>query len=145
MKISTRAQYGLRAMIYLAKNNGTSLKEISTKESIPFDYLEKILSRLEKTGLLKAKRGATGGYFLARAPQRIKIGEIVRAAEGKMILVKCVEGKHLCLRAKECLARNIWQKTQAALDSALDSVTLSELIKNKHPKHEKKESRPLKK
>ena len=80
MKVSKRTQYGLRAMVYLAtafgkKGKICSLKEISEKENISFDYLEKIISRLEKKGLVRAKRGVRGGYFLGRSPKKIKIGD----------------------------------------------------------------------
>jgi len=129
MKISTKSQYGLRAMIYLAKNKNKicSLREIATKEEISFDYLEKIMSKLEKSGLIKAKKGVQGGYFLSKDPLKIKINEIVKSLEGKPLLVKCF--LYPCPRSKKCLAKNFWQKLSKILESALNSVTLSELIK----------------
>ena len=81
LKISTKSQYGLRAIVYLAtsKEKINPLRAISKKEGISFDYLEKILSKLEKTGLVKAKKGVLGGYFLAKTPKKIKIAEILKA------------------------------------------------------------------
>ena len=92
MKISTKSQYGLRAMVYLAKFKGRfcPLRIISKNEDISFDYLEKIISKLKKAGLIKAKKGAQGGYFLAKSPSKIKLGEIIRALEGEISLVKCL-------------------------------------------------------
>ena len=87
MKISKKTQYGLRAMIFLARGKGKvfSLKEISEKEKIPYDFLEKIILRLKNAGFLKAKKGPIGGYYLSRAPEKIKVGKIIEVLEGKKI------------------------------------------------------------
>jgi Rrf2 family protein len=129
MRISTKSQYGLRAMIYLAKNKSKicPLKEISKKEGIPFDYLEKIISKLEKIGLVKAKKGVQGGYFLAKKPSEIKIGKIIKALEREIFLVRCIE--NFCPKEKSCLAKNFWRRIQKVLVSALNSIALSDLIK----------------
>lgn len=126
MKISKKSQYGLRAMIHLAKNKGTcSLKDISEAESISFDYLEKILLLLEKAGIIKGKRGRSGGYCLSRPPSKITVAEIVRALEGKIVLIEC-DG---CLKTKNCLAKGAWGELQKSLLSTLESITLLKLIK----------------
>lgn len=135
IKISTKFQYGLRAMVYLAhfQDKICPLRVISKKEGISFDYLEKIILKLEKTGLIKAKKGSQGGYFLGREPSKIKIGEIIRALEGNTGLVKCIatgkERKYHCPRERKCLTKNFWKKIQDSLNSALDSITLADLIK----------------
>lgn len=133
-KISTKSQYGLRAMVYLArtKQKICPLKLISKAEGISFDYLEKIISRLEKVGLVKAKKGVQGGYFLGKAPSKIKLSEIIRALEGEKNLVKCIKfsGKKIyCPREKKCLTRSVWKKIQDSLNNTLDSITLGDLIK----------------
>ena len=131
-RISTKSQYGLRAMIYLAKCKCKicPLKEVSKKEGISFDYLEKILSKLEKAGVIKSKKGSQGGYFLSKNPSKIRIGEIIRALEKEKGLVMCTvkHGKN-CPLERKCLARTFWFKIQKALDSVLNSITLSDLIK----------------
>jgi len=135
MKISTKSQYGLRAMVYLAKFKGSfcPLRIISKNEDISFDYLEKIISKLEKAGLVKAKRGVQGGYFLSRKPQKITIGEVIRVLEGTITLVRCLakdkEEKYYCPRERKCLTKSVWSKIQDSLDSTLDSITLVDLIK----------------
>ncbi|PIS38744.1 MAG: Rrf2 family transcriptional regulator [Candidatus Nealsonbacteria bacterium CG08_land_8_20_14_0_20_43_11] len=134
MKFSTRSQYGLRAMVYLSLNPNKpfSLKQISEVEGIPFDYLEKILSRLRKAGLIKSAKGVSGGYFLSRRPKNIRIGEIINTLEGKIALVKCVgSAKSFCPWQKNCRTRNVWEKAQRAVVSALNSFTLFDLISNK--------------
>ncbi|MDO8435877.1 MAG: Rrf2 family transcriptional regulator [bacterium] len=133
LKISTKSQYGLRALVYLAisKEKINSLRTISKKEGISFDYLEKILSRLEKTGLVKARKGVLGGYFLAKHPKKIKISEILKVLEGDTFLVKCIgaDKKFHCIRARKCLAKNLWRKIQDSINSTLNSITLADLIK----------------
>lgn len=135
MKFSTKSQYGLRAMVYLAKvfddNQPHSLRKISEKENISFDYLEKIVSKLEKENLVKSKKGVRGGYLLAKTPSKIKIGKIIRALEGKTSLVKCIgqKGEYVCLMEKKCLTKSFWKKIQKSLNFALDSMTLADLIK----------------
>ena len=134
LRISTKSQYGLRTMVYLAKHRDkiSSLNLISEKEGISFDYLEKIISKLEKTGLIKAKKGVQGGYFLAKSPKRIKIGEIIRALEGDTVLVKCIapirKRGYRCPRERKCLTKNFWQKIQKTLNNVLNSITLADLI-----------------
>ena len=129
MRISTKSQYGLRAMVYLAKQKGkvSPLKEISKKEDIPFDYLEKIFSKLEKSGLIKAKKGVGGGYFLIRKPKKIRIGQIIKALEGELVLVNCL--RYFCPKEKKCLSKKFWQKLNNSINLTLNSITLEELIK----------------
>jgi len=135
MRISKKSQYGLRAMVYLAKHSSENkvcpIKEISEKENISFDYLEKIVSELEKAGLVKAKKGVQGGYFLAKEPEKITSGEIVRVLEST-VPVSCLG----CQMARICSTKNVWDKVQDSLDSTLDSMTLADLIKPK--KNEKR-------
>jgi Rrf2 family protein len=127
-KISTKSQYGLRAVVYLARQNKICrLKEISKNENIPLDYLEKIFSKLEKAKFIKSKKGFQGGYFLARKPSEIKIGEMIKVLENKFYLVKCIE--NFCPREKKCLVKNFWRKIQKAFISTLNSFTLSDLLK----------------
>ena len=136
MRVSKKSQYGLRAMVYLAsvfgeKNNIRSLKEISQKENISFDYLEKIISQLEKKGLVGAKRGIRGGYFLKRSPKKISVGEIISTLESTMSPVKCLakEKRYNCPRKKICRTVNVWKKVQEVLNSTLNSITLADLMK----------------
>jgi Rrf2 family protein len=119
-------------MIYLAKckRQVCPLKEVSNKEGISFDYLEKILSMLEKADIIRSKKGSLGGYSLSRSASKIKIGEIIRALEGERSLVMCTtkHGKD-CPLERKCLAKSFWCKIQNALNSVLNSITLSDLIK----------------
>ena len=131
MKISTKTQYGLRALIRIANSdkNVVSLKEISEKENIPFDYLEKIISKLQKEGIVKAKRGKNGGYFLPHPPKKIKIKKIIETLEGEWITVKCLSKENFnCPQEKKCLAKNFWQTLKKSIDKILNKITLDDLI-----------------
>ncbi len=135
MKISKKTQYGLRAMVYLANAFGSdnkicSLKQISKEEDISFDYLEKIISDLEKKGLVASKRGSKGGYFLVRSPKKIKVGEIMEVLEKTMFPVECLaeEKGHRCPREKTCKTIGVWKKIQESINNTLSSITLADLL-----------------
>jgi len=128
-QVSKKSQYGLRAMVYIArasqKKEITSLKKISRAEGIPFDFLEKIVSKLEKAGLVKSKKGVQGGYLLAKPAKKITAGAIVKTLEGKISPVGC----SLCGKSKKCLSKNVWDKVKTSLVSTLNSITLYDLLK----------------
>ena len=133
MKISTKVQYGLRAMAYLAQNSrdsrAVSVREISYKEKIPPDYLEKIFAKLLKAKLLAAKKGVHGGYVMARSVREIKISEIFNALESPITKIKCIDAK--CARQDDCLAKNLWRKMQKNVSDFLSSISLEDLIDEK--------------
>jgi Rrf2 family transcriptional regulator, iron-sulfur cluster assembly transcription factor len=133
MKISTKVQYGLRAMAYLAQNSvdnrAVSVREIAIREKIPADYLEKIFAKLLKAKMLAAKKGVRGGYIMARPAGKIKISEIFSALENPATKVKCIDGK--CARQNDCLTKCIWIKRQEAVNDFLESVTLEDMILGK--------------
>ncbi len=128
MKISKKLQYGLRSMIYLARNHKKkepiSLKEISKAEGISYLFLEKIFLQFERKGLVKGIRGRFGGYLLSKSPSKINIAEITKALEGKD-LIKC-EG---CGKSKECSAKTVWDKLQKSFFSTLENTTLLSVLK----------------
>jgi len=131
MQISIKSRYGLRALLYLAKAQRIcSAKEISQKEKIPFDFLEKIFSKLQQKSLIKSKRGARGGYFLAKSPKRINLREIIMALENKEIFPVLCKRKHYSFK-KKCPIRDAWKKIQKTLNSALEEITLFDLTKRK--------------
>lgn len=127
MKISKRAEYGLAAMVHLAKNKNKraiSIREISNIEGIPFEFLSKIFSGLERAGLVAAKHGAAGGYYLAKSASAITAGNIVEALEGKITPVNCA----LCKKANKCVSKNVWDKVKNSLSKTLYSIKLADLI-----------------
>lgn len=128
MKTTKRAQYALRAMIVLAESQKVHpLRSVAKEEGISFDYLEKIFSKLEKKGLVKAKRGATGGYFLSRSPEKITLKNIFNAVEEPLFIVDCIKKK--CPRDNTCKASKAWKKINKEIEGSLSSITLFDLIK----------------
>jgi Rrf2 family protein len=128
LTVSKKSQYGLRAMIQLAKNYKAervlSVKTISEKEEIPFDFLEKIIAQLEKANLVKGKRGVSGGYFLAKSSKKISVYDIVSVLERNKKPVNC----EFCQRIKKCASKNVWLKLEVSLNNTLQKIKLAELI-----------------
>ena len=134
MKLSAKAEYGVRAMAILAFHYQTgplSLRKIAEQENISLNFLEQIFPALKREGLITSVRGTRGGYMLSRPPVQINIGDIVRAVEGPIIPVECLaEGEeNLCSSKKsECLTRQVWEKLRDKINDVLDSVSLDELV-----------------
>ena len=103
------------------------LRHIAVAEHLPHRYLEQILGTLRSAGLVRAVRGPRGGYALAREPERIRMGEIVRALEGDLGLVECVNAPEVCEEREGCIARALWADLSRRLQERLDSLTLADL------------------
>jgi Rrf2 family cysteine metabolism transcriptional repressor len=132
MRISSRCEYGLRAMVYLAGHDSgrpVPLPEIAAEESIPAPFLERILAKLREAGLVKATRGVSGGYQLAQAAADIAVGDVVTALEGPLSLVGCVPDDGACARADSCASRIVWRRLDSAISGALNSITLEDLTR----------------
>jgi len=131
MRLSTRSRYGLRALTALASADapdGYCAREIADGEELSKKYLESILAQLRTAGFVRSVRGAHGGYVLARDPKDITAGEVVRALEGTLSLVECVEDPSSCERSDDCRTRPVWVKAEAAITSTLDGMTVASLI-----------------
>ena len=132
MRISAKELYGLRAMSEFARHFGQgplSLAEVARIQGISQAYLEQIAIVLRRAGLLHSKRGAQGGYYLARAPHAITAGDVIRALEGSILPIQCMaEAKCVpCSREDECSTRGIWEQVRDRLVETLDSITLADL------------------
>jgi Rrf2 family cysteine metabolism transcriptional repressor len=118
-------------MVYLAGHDGARpapLSKIAGAEDIPAPFLERILARLRGSGLLKATRGVSGGYQLARPAGDITVGDVVTAIEGPLSLVGCVPDDGACERADSCASRVVWRRLDAAITDALNGLTLDDLV-----------------
>lgn len=134
MQVSIKSCYGLQAMAYLAKTERIcSAREISQKEKIPFDFLEKIISNLKQEGLVKARRGSGGGYFLVHCPDEISLGKILKVLEDPIFSVSCQRKTKDYFRTKrnKCVLKDVWRKTEKILNATLNSITLADLIDEK--------------
>lgn len=134
MGISTKSTYGIRAMFELAlyyTKGPISVAHISKKEDISLAYLEQLLSKLRKKGLVKSIRGPRGGYILAKKPAEITIGNIVHSLDGDITPVHCVAGKRSakgCKMIDKCVTKSVWKKLKDAMDNLLNSLTLKDLL-----------------
>lgn len=133
MKLSSKAHYGLRAMVDLAQAYGgepVALSSIAQTEGLSLGYLEQLTLRLRKAGLVEGSRGIKGGYRLAASPCMVTVGKIVRALEGPVILLECASGSgksSSCQQEARCFSRQIWQQLQDSIVEVLDSTTLADL------------------
>ncbi len=135
MKLSTKGRYGVKAMFDLALHSGGGplpLKSIAERQEISEPYLEQLISTLRKAGLVNSVRGAQGGYLLARPPEAITVGEIIRTLEGPMAPTECViEGEETkCHRADCCVTRVIWEKIRDSINEVIDAITLQNMIED---------------
>ena len=135
LRFTKRADYGLMAINYIVMHRedaAVSAKRIAGEFGIPPELLAKILQRLAKKGLIASHNGPKGGYLLARSPEEITIGQVVRALEGPINIVSCLEDLD-CPQFQRCNLRRPVQKIQASISYLLDTMTLAELNREAVP------------
>lgn len=132
MKISYKCDYALKTLLELAKNYNSKLltiKELSKNLDIPQKFLEQILLELKKGGFANSKRGAIGGYYLEKSPNKIILGEVIRFIEGPLEPIACVNKNYKgCREINSCVFRNIWQRTAQAIYKIIDTVNFEDLL-----------------
>ncbi|MEP9411221.1 MAG: Rrf2 family transcriptional regulator [Candidatus Brocadia sp.] len=145
MKLSKKSDYALRAMIYLSMNykqGAVQIKEISAKEKIPQKFLENILLTLRKAGILNSRIGLKGGYELARSPDLITLGEVIRALDGAIAPVDCVSkiSYKPCSEEVTCVVRGVMMDIRNAITDVLDTMTFADMCKRVRDSLEKRTS-----
>jgi len=139
MLFSTKAEYGVRLMIELGRQPGSepvALSAVAEAERLPLSYLEHLVAKLRKAGLVTSTRGAHGGYRLARDAGEITMDEVVEALEGQIVPMECFhdtpEGKVLCSHETDgdhaCSTKLLWMRVQGGVARALSGTTLAELV-----------------
>jgi Rrf2 family cysteine metabolism transcriptional repressor len=145
MMFSTKAEYGVRLMVELARRAGEStdgvepvvpLTEIAGHENMPLAYLEHLVARLRKAGLVDSRRGSRGGYLLARAPEQITMAEVVAALEGSIAPIECIsegaDGSVVCSRESDpnhsCPTKLLWTRVRFSIVRTLQDTTLADLL-----------------
>lgn len=135
MIISTKGRYALRVMIDIAEHsegNYIAMKEVAQRQEISLKYLERIMPLLVRKKLIVGVHGKGGGYRLTRNPDEYTVGEILQVTEGDLAPVACLECNAAeCKKAVNCPTLPVWKELQNRIDDYLDSVKLSDLIKNK--------------
>jgi Rrf2 family transcriptional regulator, cysteine metabolism repressor len=139
MIFSSKAEYGVRLMIELGRQvpeHPTSLKAIADAEGLPLAYLEQVVARLRKAGLVRSARGAHGGYWLSRPAEEIAMDEVVQALEGSIAPMECFVSDHtervLCSHEPDagrgCATKLLWTRVQGGIIRSLQATTLAELV-----------------
>jgi Rrf2 family protein len=134
MRITTLAEYGVICVLHLAKRTESGPvngREIARLERLPADYVEQILLRLRRAGVITSTRGARGGYVLAKPPSEISIRDVVHASELETFDLHCVSHpveEDRCSASHNCSIRPVWQMLQGKIDDVLQSVSLADLL-----------------
>jgi Rrf2 family transcriptional regulator, cysteine metabolism repressor len=140
MLFSTKAEYGIRVMVHLSRSHGDtpiSLGSIAEAEGLPLAYLEHLAQRLRKAELVESRRGARGGYTLARPAEEITMAEVVQALEGEIAPVECLsegpDGTLVCVRDGDpghtpCPTKLLWTRVQGSIVRTLREMTLDDLV-----------------
>lgn len=136
VKLSTKGKYGLRAFIDLAvfgEEEPVSLNSIAQRQEISVSYLEQLMAKLKKAGLVKSVRGINGGYQVAKPVEEISVGDVLRALEGDLTPVECAgidgSGKTSCSGSSQCVSKIVWKRINDSINDTVNSIYIGELVK----------------
>ncbi len=138
MRISTKGRYGLRALVDLASNvqeGAVSLINVAQRQKISLNYLEQVFATLRKAGIVKSQKGAQGGYMLAKQPEKIKVGEILTALEGKFSIIDEVHEKEEQDALQSAIQELVWDRINYSIQGFLEERTLAELVEQYESLH----------
>jgi Rrf2 family protein len=131
MKVSTKGDYGIRALIELSHHFGearpTQSSEIAARQKIPESYLEQLLTTLRRAGFIRSVRGPQGGHALIRDPQDLRVSEVIEALEGSIMPIDCLDESSQCTKAGGCAQRDMWAAVRDAILDVLENTTIAEL------------------
>ncbi|MFC1917179.1 RrF2 family transcriptional regulator [Chloroflexota bacterium] len=142
MKLSTRGRYATRALLDVALHQdigAVTLKGIAQRQNISVQYLERLVGPLIRNGILRSIRGAKGGILLAKAPEEIKLGDIIHLLEGSVAPSACVDNPEICERSPYCVTRDVWEEMKDAMEKILQSTTLKDLVERQKQKEKRRE------
>jgi Rrf2 family protein len=137
MKFGVGVDYSLKALLMLAEHYPSAqplrVEEIAAAQSVPENYLRRLLIELKRGGLVLSQKGPSGGYLLARPPARITMADVVTVAEGDYVPVECLEdgANSLCPRNGGCPMRDVWREVRDSVIAILRSATLQSLVERR--------------
>ena len=124
LRLSTKGQYGVRAMFELAKNykkGPLTIKEIARRQGVSVSYLEQLLNKLRKSELIRSRKGPGGGYVINSKPEEISVGHILNSLEGPVAITQCLDPSAKgCKRVEGCVARLLWKSLGEKIENFLD-------------------------
>lgn len=133
LKLSTKGQYGVRAMFELAKNyehGPLTIKEIAKRQGVSVSYLEQLLNKLRKAKLIISQKGPGGGYIINKKPEEISVGMILSTLEGPVAITHCLDpAAKGCKRIEGCVTRLLWKSLGEKIEDFLDTIHLNDLVK----------------
>lgn len=131
MRVSSKGDYGIRALVELAHRYGETKPiqsgDIAARQKIPESYLEQLLTTLRRAGFIRSVRGPQGGHALIRDPHEIRVSEVVEALEGPIVSVDCLDDTSACSKSGGCAQRDMWADVRSAVLTVLDNVTVADL------------------
>ncbi|MDR2898973.1 MAG: Rrf2 family transcriptional regulator [Clostridiales bacterium] len=135
MKLSTRSRYGLKAVVDIAafgNDKCVSINSVASRIGVSENYLEQLIIKLKKSGILKSVRGAQGGYTLGMDATDITVGRILNILEGPLYPVDCLDRNSSCGEGscKPCVTRPVWEKIYLSITDVVDSITIADLVKD---------------
>ena len=136
LKLSTKGKYGLRAFIDLAvcgESQPVSLASVAERQGISISYLEQLMAKLKRAGLVKSVRGVNGGYTIAMPAEEISVGDVLRALEGDLVPVECAgideSGETHCSGSSQCVSKIVWKRINDCINETVDSINIGELVR----------------
>jgi Rrf2 family protein len=133
LRLSTKGQYGVRAIFEIAKNykkGPLTIKEIAKRQDVSIAYLEQLLNTLGKAKIIKSQKGPGGGYVLSKKPESISIGIVLKALEGPVAIAQCLgPSAKGCTRVEGCVTRLLWKSLGEKIEHFLETVSLNDLLK----------------
>jgi Rrf2 family protein len=130
MRISTKGRYSLEALLFMAllpEGKFASTRTIAENTGISEGYLEQLFIPLRKAGIIQGIRGPLGGYLPGKSPDKISVGDILRAVEGSLEPVDCLNSRRCPIEAK-CLSQHTWRELYTAISSCVNSISLRDLV-----------------
>ena len=133
MKLSTKGRYGLQAILDVAchpDEQPVPISSIAARQELSEAYLEQLMAKLKKAGLIESQRGAAGGYLLARSADTISVGDVLRALEGDLEACTCPGLKRdgNCKGADSCVTKYVWEKINESIATTVDGISLARLV-----------------
>ncbi|GAA2848795.1 Rrf2 family transcriptional regulator [Pseudonocardia halophobica] len=136
MRISTKADYAIRAVLVLAAADGDpmSCAELARRQDMPEKYLEGILSQVRRSGLIRSQRGAEGGYWLSRPGRTISLADVIRAVDGPLATVHGLPAQEVGYQGEAAHLPHVWVALRSSIRRVLETVTLADVVSGSLPK-----------
>jgi Rrf2 family protein len=138
VRTTAKADYAVRAAVELAASSGegpVKAELLAEAQSIPLNFLENILAELRRAGIVESRRGAAGGYLLAKAPEDVSLADVIRAVEGPLANVRGLSPDALEYEGSAEPLREVWVALRASVRAVLEQVTLADVAKGELPPH----------